>query len=152
MLTNKNDCIFELWIHHSKMLTNKNDCIFDHQQQQHQQQQQHHYKMPTNKNDGIFELRLHFGSKIDEGKECLLPQQYPPGLQLPKAGFNVGPDRTQQDQPSLEHFVSLGQTGSERLPWLATLRHRWLPRASFNVVSAASGGRWGFCGCHCSRT
>ena len=80
------------------------------------------------------------------------PQQYPPGLQLPKAGFNVGPDRTQQDQPSLEHFVSLGQTGSERLPWLATLRHRWLPRASFNVVSAASGGRWGFCGCHCSRT
>ena len=69
-----------------------------------------------------------------------------------QAGFNVGPDRTQQDQPSLEHFVSLGQTGSERLPWPATLRHRWLPRASFNVVSAASGGRWGFCGCHCSRT
>merc|ERR1711923_218275 len=49
---------------------------------------------------------------------------------------------------SYGQHISLGQTGSERLPWLATLRHRWLPRASFNVVSAATGGRWGFCACH----
>ena len=61
-------------------------------------------------------------------------------------------DRTQQDQPSLKHFVSLGQTDTMRLPLVATLKHLWLPNANFNVVSAASGGRWGFCGCHCSQT
>ena len=34
--------------------------------------------------------------------------------------------------------------GILRLPWLANLRQLWLPRASFNVGSAATGGRWGF--------
>ena len=58
-------------------------------------------------------------------------------LRLVEADGVSAPDCTQQGQPSLQHFVSLGQTGPKRLPLIATPRHLWLPNAIAREPEAA---------------